>query len=85
MAAEPPEDFPVEESMPEASVPLDSILCTEELRSRPSRPPDYEKENRALVEARRPHRTRPVPQQPESGRPLFASAADGFAVAFANV
>src|ERR1700724_275994 len=28
---------------------LDSILCTEELRRRPCRPPDYQKENRALV------------------------------------
>src|SRR5580700_12049207 len=31
-------------------VSVESILCTEELRRRPSRPPDYEKENRALVE-----------------------------------
>lgn len=30
-------------------VPLESILCTEELNRRPSRPPDYETENRALV------------------------------------
>src|ERR1700686_2040345 len=30
-------------------VALESILCTEELNRRPSRPPDYEKENRALV------------------------------------
>src|SRR5277367_5394246 len=29
-------------------VALESILCTEELTSRPSRPPDYQKENRAL-------------------------------------
>ena len=34
-------------SLPGAS--LESILCTEELQRRPSRPPDYEKENRALV------------------------------------
>lgn len=34
---------------PGESVPLESILCTEELRRRPSRRPDYEKENRALV------------------------------------
>ena len=34
-------------SIPQAS--LESILCTEELQRRPSRPPDYEKENRALV------------------------------------
>jgi PAS domain S-box-containing protein len=29
--------------------PLDSILCTEELTQRPSRPPEFEKENRALI------------------------------------
>jgi hypothetical protein len=40
---------PFEDSIPEAGVSLESILCTEELRCRPSRPPDYEKENRALV------------------------------------
>src|SRR4030095_11398153 len=42
-----PNDFPLESSIPAAS--LDSILCTEELRHRPWRPPDYEKENGALV------------------------------------
>ena len=31
------------------SVPLESVLCTEELRSRPFRIPDFEKESRALV------------------------------------
>jgi hypothetical protein len=36
-------------SIPAAAAPLESILCTEELHRRPSRPPDYEKENRALV------------------------------------
>jgi GAF domain-containing protein len=30
-------------------VPLESILCTEELNRRPSRPPDFETENRALA------------------------------------
>jgi PAS domain S-box-containing protein len=30
-------------------VPLESVLCTEELNRRPTRPPDYERENRALV------------------------------------
>ena len=30
-------------------VPLESILCTEELNRRPARPPDYETENRALA------------------------------------
>jgi PAS domain S-box-containing protein len=30
-------------------VPLESILCTEELNRRPARPPDYEMENRALA------------------------------------
>jgi signal transduction histidine kinase len=33
----------------ESLVPLESILCTEELNQRPSRLPDYEAENRALV------------------------------------
>jgi PAS domain S-box-containing protein len=36
-------------SIPEGGAPLESILCTEELRRRPSRPPDCEKENGALV------------------------------------
>jgi PAS domain S-box-containing protein len=49
MSAKPPEDFPLGESIPEGAASLESILCTEELRRRPSRPPDYEKENRALV------------------------------------
>ena len=30
-------------------VPLEAILCTEELTRRPRRPPDYETENGALV------------------------------------
>src|SRR5215510_13241071 len=38
-----------EDSIPEAGASLESILCTEELHRRTSRPPDYEKENRALV------------------------------------
>jgi hypothetical protein len=42
-------NIPLEDSIPEAGASLESILCTEELRGRPSRPPDYEKENRALV------------------------------------
>ncbi len=37
----------LESPIPTAS--LDSILCTDELQRRPSRPPDYEKENCALV------------------------------------
>ena len=40
-------DVPLDSSVPAAS--LESILCTEELQRRPSRPPDYEKENQALV------------------------------------
>jgi PAS domain S-box-containing protein len=39
----------LETSIPDGGVSLESILCTEELRRRPSRSPDYEKENRALV------------------------------------
>ena len=42
-------DIPLEDSIPEGAAPLESILCTEELRRRPFRPPDYMKENRALV------------------------------------
>ncbi|MFZ0953706.1 MAG: PAS domain S-box protein [Candidatus Sulfotelmatobacter sp.] len=42
-------DHPLEASTPAGTVPLESILCTEELLRRPSRPPDYEKENGALV------------------------------------
>jgi PAS domain S-box-containing protein len=49
-------DFSKAESSPplvsplsEGTAPLESILCTEELHRRPSRSPDYEKENGALV------------------------------------
>jgi PAS domain S-box-containing protein len=42
-------DFPLEASLSDGGVPLESILCTEELRRRAWRPPDYKKENRALV------------------------------------
>ncbi len=36
-------------SIPEEQTSLESILCTEELRKRPARAPDYQKENGALV------------------------------------
>ena len=42
-------DVPLEALIPTGTAPLESILCTEELQRRSSRPPDYEKENRALV------------------------------------
>jgi hypothetical protein len=42
-------EVPLETSTPHGDVPLESILCTEELRRRPRRSPDYKKENRALV------------------------------------
>jgi PAS domain S-box-containing protein len=42
-------DVSLKASVPEGGASLESILCTEELQRRPSRPPDYEKENRALV------------------------------------
>jgi PAS domain S-box-containing protein len=42
-------EVPLESSIPHGGVSLESILCTEELRRRPLRPPDYEKENSALV------------------------------------
>lgn len=43
-------DAPFETFISAGAAPLESILCTEELRRRPSRPPDYEAENRALSE-----------------------------------
>ena len=42
-------DTRIEDLIPEAGASLASILCTEELQRRPSRPPDYERENCALV------------------------------------
>jgi PAS domain S-box-containing protein len=48
-SAETTSDVLLENSLPAGAAPLESILCTEELHRRPSRPPDYEKENRALV------------------------------------
>jgi PAS domain S-box-containing protein len=42
-------DVSLKASVPEGGASLESILCTEELLRRPSRPPDYEKENHALV------------------------------------
>jgi PAS domain S-box-containing protein len=42
-------NIPLEDSIAEAGASLESILCTPELQRRPSRPPDYEKERRALV------------------------------------
>jgi PAS domain S-box-containing protein len=42
-------DLAAEASPYDGIASLDSILCTEELRSRSSRSPDYEMENRALV------------------------------------
>jgi PAS domain S-box-containing protein len=48
-SAEARTDVTLESSLPVGAASLESILCTEELQSRASRPPDYEKENRALV------------------------------------
>jgi PAS domain S-box-containing protein len=42
-------DVPLASSIPEGAASLESILCTEELQLRPSRPPDHAKENAALV------------------------------------
>jgi hypothetical protein len=42
-------DVPLEAPTPEDAVSLEPILCTEELRRRPWRRPDYQKENHALV------------------------------------
>ena len=40
---------PFRSPLPDGAASLESILCTEELRRRPSPPPDYKKENHALV------------------------------------
>jgi PAS domain S-box-containing protein len=42
-------DVALASSIPEGTASLDSILCTEELQQRPSRPPDHAKESAALV------------------------------------
>ncbi len=42
-------DVPLETSILTGEAALESILCTEDLHRRPSRRPDHEKENRALV------------------------------------
>jgi signal transduction histidine kinase/CheY-like chemotaxis protein/GAF domain-containing protein len=47
--ARPGEDVSLESAIPAGAVPLSAILYTEELRRRPSRPPEYDRENRALV------------------------------------
>ena len=46
-SAKPKGDISLENPTPAAS--LESIVCTDELYRRPRRPPDHEKENRALV------------------------------------
>jgi signal transduction histidine kinase len=43
------DDFLFDHSIPVDAIPLESVLCTEELHRRPCRAPDYEEENRALV------------------------------------
>jgi signal transduction histidine kinase len=43
------DDAPLETSIPVAAVPLQSIVRTEELLNRPSRPPDHKSENSALT------------------------------------
>lgn len=46
---QPQNEVLLESLIPGGGAPLESILCTEELNRRPSRPPDYKKENSALV------------------------------------
>jgi PAS domain S-box-containing protein len=48
-SADPTSGALFESSLPAAAASLESILCTEELHRRPSRAPDFERENRALV------------------------------------
>jgi PAS domain S-box-containing protein len=47
-SAASPSKNPQASPMPDGTASLESILCTEELQSRPSRPPNYERENSAL-------------------------------------
>ena len=47
--AKPIQTVPLETSIPAGAAPLSSILLTEELRRRPSRPPEFERENGALA------------------------------------
>jgi formate hydrogenlyase transcriptional activator len=42
-------EISVEACVMDSGVSLEAILCTDELHRRPSRPPDYEKENHAIV------------------------------------
>ena len=49
-SATPRNDPPLETSTPAGTALLESIPCSEDLHRRPSRPPDHEKENHALVE-----------------------------------
>jgi PAS domain S-box-containing protein len=42
-------DAAIKASLPGLMAPPEAVVCTEELRRRWSRPPDYEKENRALT------------------------------------
>jgi PAS domain S-box-containing protein len=44
-----PVESKLDTSIADDAVSLESIVCTEELLNRPRRPPDYEKENSALV------------------------------------
>jgi C4-dicarboxylate-specific signal transduction histidine kinase len=48
-SAEPRHGVPLDCSIPVGAVPLVSILLTDELRRRPSRPPDFAAENSALA------------------------------------
>ena len=48
-AAEATSNAPPASSSLAGAAPLESILCTEQLHRRPSRPPDHQTENRALV------------------------------------
>jgi hypothetical protein len=49
-SATPRNDPPLETPTPAGTALLESIPCSEDLQRRPSRPPDHEKENHALVE-----------------------------------
>src|SRR5262244_1102511 len=47
--SESKQEYPFGAPIPPGIASLESVLCTDELRRRPWRAPDYDKENRALV------------------------------------
>ena len=63
-------DFRAEASTPEGAVPIELILCTDELHRRPSRAPDFDTEKRFALKNQGPKHSfvgsiRPPPDSTE--------------------